>query len=85
MTSWPISRSRRMRCALREYLDDPDTECGDWLIDKILEVELRGPDAEEQARRAEQIYQSLRNAGLLATDPPDTLSIPGRRKSAGRR
>jgi hypothetical protein len=61
--------------ALREYLDDPATACGDWLIDQIIEVESARPAAEEQARRAEQIYQSLRNAGLLATDPPDPISI----------
>ena len=59
---------------LREYLDDPETACGDWLIDQIIEVELRGRPRRNR-RRAEQIYQSLRNAGLLATDPPDPISI----------
>ena len=70
-----IALSPNARAALREYLDDPETECGAWLIDKILEVESARPDAEEQARRAEQIYQSLRSTGLLATDQPDTLSL----------
>ena len=49
MTSSPIScLCRTALCAIREYLDDPETEWGDWLTDKILEVELRPrPDAAE--------------------------------------
>jgi len=59
--------------AIREHLDE--AECGAWLIDKILEVESARPDAAERARRAQQIYQGLRNAGLLATEKPDTISM----------
>jgi len=51
--------------ALREYLDDPETGCGAWLIDKILEVESARPDAEQRARRAQEIYDDLRARGLL--------------------
>jgi hypothetical protein len=61
--------------AIREYLDDPETEWGDWLTDKILEVESARPDAAERARRAQQIYQGLRNIGLLGTEKPDTIAM----------
>ena len=45
--------------AIREYLDE--AECGAWLIDKIIEVESARPEAAECARRAQEIFQGLRN------------------------
>jgi hypothetical protein len=52
--------------ALKETLDDPQTEPGPWFIDAVLEAEAARPDAAEQGRRAAEIYRRLRGEGTLS-------------------
>jgi hypothetical protein len=61
--------------AIQEYLDDPETEEGDWLTNAISTVEKARPDAAERAEAARRVYDRLRNAGLLETAPQSTLPL----------
>jgi hypothetical protein len=60
-----IALSPEAICALQEYLDEPETERGMWFFEGILKVEAARPDAAESARRAEEIYQDLKNRRLI--------------------
>jgi hypothetical protein len=61
--------------AIQEHLDDPETEEGEWLTKAISAVEKARPDAVERAEAARQVYDRLRNAGLLEATPPSTLPL----------
>jgi hypothetical protein len=65
--------------ALKETLDDPQTEPGPWFIDAVLEAEAARPDAAEQARRAAEIYRHLEAADLLGPRSKSRRGAPALR------
>jgi hypothetical protein len=60
--------------AIEEHLDDTEVEVGPWYFDALRVVGDARPEAAENARRAVEVYERLRDAGLLGAGKASTVA-----------